>query len=248
MQVKCFFSFSLLILLSVSVIALQMQCLKSRDITVYIDYQGEQKKMKTALAIQKLSPSLGFDGIMADWTFLNFIQYFGDEKARLETGYHLIPDYFEMISQKDPRFVRAFLILSPSNSIYAGLPNKTIAFLNKALKQITPEIEPLAHYLWLYKGVDEMLFLGDLRAARHSFAMAAKWAKQAGEELTVQRAKETIRFLETNPDTRKVKIAGWMLVLSNAQDSKTQKHALNKLKELGAKVYVDPMGKVIIQS
>ena len=34
-------------------------------------------------------PSFGFDNLIADWTFLKFLQYFGDDEARDVTGYDL---------------------------------------------------------------------------------------------------------------------------------------------------------------
>ena len=243
MRYKLFLSFSLPIFLFGGIIFLQKQYLKYQQIAENINYHSEQETTKSALIFQQKMPNLGFDNIFADWTFLNFIQYFGDEKARLKTGYPLIPNYFEAIVQSDPRFVQALLSLSSANSIYAGSPNKTIAFLNEALKTITPETSPLAHYLWLYKGVDEMIFLGDLKAARQSFLMAEKWAKQAKEEITVKRTQEIILFLDTNPDTKKAKIAGWSMVLNNAIDKRTQKYAIDQLRELGIKINVEPIGK-----
>jgi hypothetical protein len=232
MRFKLFLSFSLPVFLFSGIIFLQKQYLKYQQIAEIVNYNSEQETTKSDLAFQQKMPSLGFDNIFADWTFLNFIQYFGDEQARIETGYPITPNYFEAIVQKDPRFVQAFLSLSSANSIYAGLPKRTVAFLNEALTHITPETHPLAHYLWLYKGVDEMLFLGDLKAAKQSFLMAEKWAKQAKEEVTVKRTQEMIRFLDTNPDTKQAKIGGWVMVLNNAKDRKTQQYAVNQLRKL----------------
>jgi hypothetical protein len=247
MRFKKFLSFSLPIFLFAGIVILQKQYLKQQQIAKNVDYNSEEETTKTNLAFQQKIPTLGFGNVFADWTFLNFIQYFGDEQARLKTGYPLIPNYFEAIVQKDPHFVQAFLILSSANSIYAGLPKRTVAFLNEALTHITPETYPLAHYLWLYKGVDEMLFLGDLKAAKKSFLMAEKWATQAKEEVTVKRTQEMIRFLDTNPDTKQAKIGGWVMVLNNAKDRKTQQYAVNQLRKLDAKVRIKADGKITIQ-
>jgi hypothetical protein len=203
------------------------------------DLTNEREKER--LELQSRIPTLGFGNLAADWLFLNFIQYFGDDEARKKTGYPLVPSYFAMIVNKDPRFVPAFLVLSSANSIYAGAPDTTVKLLDQALKSIeeqsvTEQIAARAQYLWIYKGVDEMLFLGDFKAAQHSFLMAKKLAETAKEDITAQRMQEVVQFLKTNPDRTKTKIAGWSFILSNAGDKKTQDYAVEQLRRLGVDV------------
>ncbi len=225
----------------------QAQYLALNGSSISSDNVAEENKLKAELLIQKKFPAVGFDNLIADWLFLGFIQYFGDEEARLRTGYGIVPDYFDAISTRDPRFLDAFLMLSTASSIYAGQPQKTVEFLDKALKFIDPSVSGQAQYLWYYKGIDEMLFLGNLKGAKHSFQMALQWAKEADEETTAQRAQEIINFLNTNPDTKQAKIAGWSLVLNNATDSRTQQYAIDQLKQLGVRIKVNPNGQVTIE-
>lgn len=125
---------------------------------VNIDSVQEEQSTKIWLVTQKNIPSFGFDNLIADWNFLNYIQYFGDEPAREKTGYSLVTDFFEEIVNRDPRFIQAYLQLSTANSIYAGRPDKTVTFLNQILQFISPETSSLASFIWIYKGIDEILF------------------------------------------------------------------------------------------
>src|SRR5690349_1754508 len=59
---------------------------------------------KIRLNLLQQAPTFGFDNVLADWVFLNFLQYFGDDPARLQTGYALSPEYFKVIIARDPRF------------------------------------------------------------------------------------------------------------------------------------------------
>lgn len=244
MKIKPIFSVFLIFFTLVGIFRSQSQYIDEKKFSLSNrDYKIEETD-KERLELHTRIPTLGFENLVADWLFLNFIQYFGDDQARKKTGYSIVPSYFAMIVDKDPRFVPAFLVLSSANSIYAGAPEKTITLLNQALKSIEvqsvdKQIAARAHYLWIYKGVDEMLFLADFEAAKHSFLMAQQLAKVAKEEITVQRMGEVIQFLETNPDQTKTKIAGWSFILNNARDKKSRDYAIEQLRQLGVNVEIE---------
>ena len=173
------------------------------------DHFQQEQTLKTALDIQKKLPDFGWSNLIADWQFLQYIQYFGDKEARQETGYPLITDYFEIIVDKDPRFVSGILSLSTTNSLFAGRPDRTVSLMNQTLDYIDPKNFPMGYYIWTYKAVDEILFLGDLDAAKNSYQRAAEWArlqKDTTWEISQTRATETAQFLATNPDSNKAQI------------------------------------------
>src|SRR4028118_1584291 len=62
----------------------------------------EVESERLRLNLLKKLPSFGFDNLVADWTLINFIQYFGDDLARAKTSYSLSPEYFEIILARDP--------------------------------------------------------------------------------------------------------------------------------------------------
>ena len=89
-------SFISLVTLSASIVGiihLQKSNLKKAEIVRdKKTYFTEQKQFSLNAEIQKKLPSFGFDNLLADWTFLKFIQYFGDGEARQITGYSTVTD------------------------------------------------------------------------------------------------------------------------------------------------------------
>jgi hypothetical protein len=215
------------------------------------DYFKEEKSLENSLLLQKQTPYFGFNNLIADWHYLQYIQYFGDEKARANTGYHLVTDYFEAIVDANPRFVKALLSLSTSNSVFAGRPDKTVILMDRALKSISPKYFPFAYLLWTYKATDQILFLGDIKAAKKSYETGAEWAEVRGDDFGKRaaiRPKETAKFLATNPNPTKARIYAWMEIFSSAKDQKTRLYALGQVQSLGAKILVGDRGdlKVIL--
>lgn len=206
-------------------------------------YLKQQEREKIRLSFLKKSPSFGFDNLVADWTMLQFLQYFGDTKARNQTGYALSPDYLELIAENDPRFTLAYIIISPASSMFAGRPERTIELMDRGLDYMSPDMHK-AHFVWLYKGVDEILFLGDLERARESYLKAAEWAEIAEDEFIAESASDTAQFLTTNPDIRSTQINTWFLVWNNAKDKRIRQIAEAKIKSIGGELKIYPDGRV----
>ena len=238
-------TFVILILL-ISVIALQKSHLNRILAAKEVDYFQQEKSLRVIINVKKKLPSLGFENLIADWTFLRFIQYFGDGAARQATGYSLVPDYFEAIVQQDPRFIKALLVLSTSNSVFAGEPARPVALLEQALEWISPKYFPTAYFIWIYKGIDEILFLGNTKAAQKSYETAAEWALMRGDNVgkgVAKNSRATAQFLAQNPDSKNVRITAWITILKNAADEKTQQRAIEEIEALGAKIYLTPQGQ-----
>lgn len=212
--------------------------------------QEESKLQATALLPKK---GFGFNNLIADWTFLAFLQYFGDDIARVQnkTGYSLSPKYFQVIVARDPRFLTSYVYLSTSVSIFAGQPRQTVKLIADGAKSLVPEIQPFSYQVWRRKGIDELLFLGESLAASQSFLTAAAWADRAKfqanapeETKTVAKiSRETAAFLQTNPNSKAVRINGWFTVLASAVDRKTQEIAVAELAQLDINVIFDQDGQ-----
>ncbi|NJN49204.1 MAG: hypothetical protein HC805_04730 [Alkalinema sp. RL_2_19] len=73
----------------------------------------EQQAQQENLYIQSLnslpSQGFGFNNVIADWTFLRFLQYVGDDQARQATGYAVAPGFFDVITKRDPRFLEPYI-------------------------------------------------------------------------------------------------------------------------------------------
>ncbi|VEP16281.1 conserved hypothetical protein [Hyella patelloides LEGE 07179] len=240
-------SFSAIVSLQVESLKQQIK-IKNQSTKAYIQ---QEKHRKAQANIQQKIPSFGYNNLIADWAFLQYIQYFGDTEAREVTGYSVITDYFETIVNKDPKFIDANLILSTTNSIFAGNPQKTVSLLEKSLESITPEMSPYPFFIWGYKAIDEVLLLGDIEAAKKSYQTAASWAEVSnvvGSDVIAKRYLETVAFLETNPDSTTIQISGWTMILSNNSDRQIREYALKKIEELGGIVTVNPNGKISIKA
>jgi len=214
---------------------------KTSSLTKQEALQEEQQK-KLRLNLLRQLPSFGYENLLADWILLDFIQYYGDGPSRDLTGNILSGDYFEAVVDKDPRFVKAYLLLSPATSLFGGEPQRSVALMNQGLTSVNPYTD-LAYQLWMYKAIDETLFLGDYQAAQNSYKMAIKWAQYHDTKtakIAADSARQTAQFLASNPDGRLVQASAWMMIFSNARDDQTRKLALQEMKKLGAKVVVTP--------
>jgi hypothetical protein len=201
--------------------------------------------------LQKNIPNCGFGNLISDLAFLQFIQYFGDGKARAVTGYPVVTEYFEAIVKHDPQFVKSYFVISTANSLFAARPEKTVELINQGLQVITPHNPGYPFFLWTYKATDEILFLGDLKAAKHSYETAAEWARARQDDLGNEMAgryDKTVNFLANDPDPTKAQFGAWMTALSSTQDQKTQDYILNKLQDLGAEIVPNDDGHLVIKS
>lgn len=214
-------------------------------------YEKEQTLFSSNAKIRKKIPSFGFNNLIADLTFLKFVEYFGDGEARQVTGYSTVTHYFEDIVNRDPNFIQSHLVMSASNSLFAGRPEKTVQLINKALENVDKNVPNYPFLLWTYKATDEILFLGNIEAARHSYEMAARWARQhkevdVGNEMAM-RYDKTAKYLASDPDPTQAQFGAWMSILYSTRDGKTQEHILDRIRELGAEVNISPDGRFEIK-
>ncbi|MEM6611311.1 MAG: hypothetical protein AAF652_03480, partial [Cyanobacteria bacterium P01_C01_bin.72] len=101
------------------------------------------------------------------------------------------------------------------------------------------------HFVWLYKGVDEILFLGDLPKARKSYLNASEWARIVGDDFIARSASDTAEFLTTEPDIRSTQVSVWFMVWSNNKDERVREIAKVKIESLGGKLIIEPDGRVV---
>lgn len=236
-----------------AIVALQMPQLSQlrRTQTPSVDWLKQSVETeRLRLNLLKNLPSFGYDNLIANWAFLNFLQYFGDEPARLATDYRLSPAFFEVIVDRDPRFLKAYNFLSPSVGIYGGQPERSIALMGKGLESMTPTMPPGSYVVWRNKAIDELLFLGNAQAARRSFQTAADWAEASGlpeGKTAAEISRQTAQFLATNPDSKAAQVTAWAMVLTTAVDDRTRRTAADRIQSLGGTVSQTPDGTFRVQ-
>lgn len=206
--------------------------------------QQAQQQETARLKLLKLLPALGYNNLLADWTFLSFLQYFGDDPAREKTNYELLDDYFEVIVTHDPRWVEMYNFLSTSVSFYQARPDLTVQLIERGLQSLSPAKNSKAWLVWRTKGIDELLLLGDSQASAKSHEMAAQWAEHTPDQDFSPRLREFAETLKQNPDHLLIRIQTWLMVYSTTQDKLVRKRAIQELLELGVKIKTQDNGEL----
>ncbi len=218
--------------------------------TVTQDLQRQDQATAATLALAKNVPTFGFDNLVADWFFLQFLQYFGDDQARAITGYSLSPEFFKVIIPNDPYYRLFYMFLSGSTSNFAAQPEQSVALIAQGLDRLTPAFPDDGFYIWRYRGVDELLYLGDGEAAQKSFQTAADWARQSPHPdapFIAENSQRTADFLANNPLSKQAQVNAWASVLSNAFDDATRQKAIERIEALGGKVTISETGGISLQ-
>ncbi len=157
---------------------------------------------------------------------------------------------FRTAIARDPYFLDAYLFLSGSTTLYAGMPERTIALMEQGLKFLSPQVPPKSYYVWRYKATDELLFIGDAQAAKQSFEKAAEWAStysDAESKNVAMLSRQTAQFIASNPASKSAQVSAWVLVLNNALDDRTRQTAISRIQALGGQVTITPQGQVKVQ-
>jgi hypothetical protein len=217
-----------------------------------------QEQAKLSFLQQLPGSGFGYNNLIADITFLNFLQYFGDDVARIEheTGYSLSPEYFDIIVGRNPQFLDVYTFISISVSIYSAQPDQAVELYKRGLPHLKPENQPYAYVPWRRLAIDHLLFLNQPQDAIKAFLTAAEWADRAtfGEdalaetEFVAERSRQTAAFLQDNPDSTLARISAWSDVLVSAVDQRSVELAVAELNKLGVGVLFHEDGGIQIYS
>lgn len=214
------------------------------------EIQASVQKRKSKLNLAYHIPSFGFRNVLADISFIQFLQYFGDPEERNRTGYDESADFFKVILKSDPYYLAHYVFLSGSNTLYAGRPEKTVELIDTSLQKLSPNKPADGFYVWRYKAVDELLFLGNSSAARTSYDTAADWAKKSSvpeARFMSEQSRKTANFLASNPDSRNAQIDAWGSLLTTALDDGARIRIIKKIESLGGSVLISEDGGISIR-
>ena len=198
----------------------QLQRLDNTNLDSLREIEDELDKKVEILALARAIPTVGFDNITANFFFLDFLQYLGNEEERKQTGYGASAKFFRPIIENDPYFHDFYIFLSGSSSLMAGTPEETVKIMNMGLKNLSANEPNDSYYIWRYKGVYELLFLSDSQSAD---------------------------FLAQNPDSRIAQINAWSSILSTALDQDTRSRAVSRIQALGGNVVIDEDGAMRVE-
>ncbi len=222
-------------------VILMQQAQLNRPVLGLEDAKQAEQQEALRLKLLKQTPSFGFDNLVADWTFLNFLQYFGDDPARSKTGYALSPDYFDIITRRDPRFLEIYMFLSGSVSYQVGKPELAVQMMQRGTDVLTPQINPKTFQVWRFKSLDQLLLLGDVPGAIFSLDKAADSVAGTPYASLDPVFRQTANFLRTDPNSKAVRVAAWGSIYQQAAmigDKQTQERAKQEIKTLGGKIFM----------
>lgn len=206
-----------------------------------------QAQQQEALHLQLLrrSPTLGFDNLIANYAFLKWVQYFGDEEIRDQIGYALNKDYFDAITRLDPRFAEMYPFISTAVSFAQGEPEIGIQYMNRGIAALSPQINPKSFLVWRFKGLDQLLLLGDIPSSIESHEMAAQWAIGTEYEEYASLYQSAADFLRTEPDSTRIRLWSWNEVYQNSINESVRQRAEQEILNLGASKEITEDGQVI---
>jgi tetratricopeptide (TPR) repeat protein len=218
------------------------------------DLQPEALQQQERLRLKGLQllprQGFGFNNLIADWAFLRFLQYYGDDQARQTGGYGLSPNFFEVMIQRDPRFIDAHFFMSGTLAFDLGQPELAIAYLKQGTDAIDPKRQPRAYLIWHLIGLNQLLLLNDLPNTIAAYEKAAEWAQVspvAEDRDNVELFQRMANFLKTNPDSTPVRVWAWSTIYQQAEvvnDRNTQARARRELLALGATETRDQQGQI----
>jgi hypothetical protein len=215
------------------VLGLQLQQLDRLDQTP--NYELAAQTEATGLAARRTSPTLGFEALVADWTFLDYLQYFGDDEARAVSGYGLAADYLDHVTELDPRFLFVYLFVSPGVSYYQGQPERAVTLFDRGIDVLSPQIHPNVFIVPKFKALDLFLLMGDIPGAIAAYQQAAAWVDGTPFADYRPGLEQTIAYLQANPDSLQARYIGWSDVYGNAVDAVVRDRAATELRSLGAR-------------
>ena len=169
---------------------------------------------------------------------------------RKKSGYGLSAYFFNDIIANDPYYKDFYVFLTNSVSVSAAQPKKSVELMNIGLSSLSPRRPDGSYYIWRYKAVEELLFLGDSEAAKRSFETAAAWARKSSlpeSDTIASVSQQTADFLAQNPDSKAAQIGAWSSILTTALDNETRSRAIASIQALGGEVVINKNGVVTIK-
>lgn len=170
--------------------------------------------------------SLGYDQLLADCWWLAFIQYYGDNKARLKDHYRLAYKYLDLVTQLDPKFSQPYWFSAFAVGSEYGRPDLADRLIARGLHANQDD-----WYLPFIAGINQYLFAHNEPAAAKYYRMAAKFPnapKWLGPQANI---------LEAHGPSLLKEINTWANIYLSTRDELVKKEAAGKLKELWLTVY-----------
>jgi hypothetical protein len=113
--------------------------------------------------------------------------------------------------------------------------------MDRGTAALSPQINSRAFQVWRFKGIDQLLLLGDVPGSINSHAMAAKWVQGTPYQELEPIFQQTVTFLRQDPNSISVRFQAWTSIYYQAvavNDKTTQERAKKEILALGGQTRV----------
>lgn len=183
---------------------------------------------------ERIATTLGFRNLLADWYWLQYVQYFGDSDGRRSSGYGYAAAYLELITALNPQFLFAYTQANHAVAEAMGEPERAVRFLEAGARRNPGRPDALAMpgtwYLYRLAGSVVFRHFRDYRRAGELFARAAS---EPGAPAVM---KENAAAFFAAANDRERAIGLWLEFLRLAPTEAMRAEARRHLGELGVDV------------
>lgn len=170
--------------------------------------------------------SLGFDQILADFYWLQFVGYVGDLDNRKLDRYALADQYLDLITGLDPYFVQAYWFAAFTVGSDQHRPQRAAELLERGI-----QANPDNWYLPFIAGNNQFLYANNGLAAAKYYRMASKFP---GAPDWLERQ---ANILETNTPLLIKQAYSWLNIFNSAEESMVKEHAREQCIRLWVQVF-----------
>lgn len=167
--------------------------------------------------------SLGFDQVVADYFWLEFVNYVGDSKKRSLDRYDRADKYIDLITGLDPQFVQAYWFAMFIVSGEQRRPDRAADLIERGIRA-----NPNNWYLPFIAGVNQLLYAKNDDAAAKYYRQAAKYP---GAPNWLERQAQII---EAHAPRLIKEGYSWLSIFKSASESRVREHA----KEQSVRIWV----------
>jgi tetratricopeptide (TPR) repeat protein len=121
--------------------------------------------------------TFGFSNLIADWQWLQYVQYFGDQQARMHSGYGQSESDLEQIATFNPQFLLVYVQANYAVAEAMKQPEKAVQFLLKGAQENPgkPDTLGMPGTWYLYRLAASIVFrhFNDYERSAQLFTLAA---------------------------------------------------------------------------
>ncbi|MBX9669599.1 MAG: hypothetical protein K2X93_18390 [Candidatus Obscuribacterales bacterium] len=170
--------------------------------------------------------SLGYDQLLADVFWLNYVGYLGDTEARLKDHYALCDRYLDLITYLDPQFVQPYWFSAFTVGGDQSRPERARELIDRGI-----DANPNDWHMPFIAGINQYLFAHDESAAARYYRVASKFP-DAPSWLDVQAT-----IIETKAPRLVKEASSWLSIYETADEPRVKEKAREKSIYLWVQVY-----------